>query len=98
MIVRILKPTDYTPTANDSPRCYGQLRYRRNETVVETVQEDGTKTTEKHVGKMVLHFPKGATPDLRDEVATQFIADGAAEATGEAPPVFVSRDEILKEL
>ncbi len=77
MLVRILKTTDYTPTADDSPRCWGQLRHRADETL----------------GKMVTCFHKGATPELKDEVAQRLIDEGVAESAGESP-VFVTREQI----
>lgn len=90
-VVRILKPTDYTPAADDSPRCYGQLRYR----LKETVDAEGVK----RFGKMGLHFPAGARPDLKADVAQRFIDEGLAEMTDESSPVFTdigSLDEALK--
>lgn len=90
-VVKILKPTDYTPSADDSPRCYGQLRYR----LAETVDAEGVK----RFGKMGLHFPAGARPDLKDDVAQRLIDAGFAEMTDEAAPVFTdvgSLDSALK--
>jgi hypothetical protein len=92
-VVRILKPTAYTPSADDSPRCYGQLRYRRTA----TVGTDGVKS----FGKMTLHFPTGARPDLTNDVAQRLIDEGFAELTDEASPVFTdvgSLDAVLKEV
>lgn len=83
MLVRILKPTPYTPTRDDSPRCCGQLRLRSTkvkETV--TVEVDGAEAvvTEREVcGPMELYFKAGSRPELPDEFAAQLIAAGAAE-------------------
>lgn len=89
-VVRILKPTEYTPSADDSPRCYGQLRYRREE----TTDAEGVK----RFGKMVMHFPTGATPVLTDDVAQRLIEAGSAELMKETAPVFYeSSADIPKE-
>jgi hypothetical protein len=85
-VVRILKPTPYTPAADDSPRCYGQLRYR----CVETVDGEGVK----RFSKAALHFPVGATPVLKDDVAKRLIDDESAELIDERPPVFTDVDSI----
>lgn len=79
MIVRILKETPYTPAKDDSPRCYGQLRMRATWQDGTAEAPDGKKFGIKIRGEMERYFPVGATPDLKNEVAAQFITDGAAE-------------------
>ena len=94
MLVRILRDIDYTPTATDSPRCYGQLRYRQAETKLSF--ENGQPKLAS--GPAVLGFFAGATPDLADDVAMQLIAAGDAEPVDAMDIRVVSRDEILKDV
>lgn len=89
MQVRILKDTEYAKRDGDNFRCVGQLLLRPSRIakeveinrlnnageVVETIQ-----TTKTICGPMVTYFPKGATPDLQDDVAREFVAAGIAES------------------
>src|SRR5438046_2012447 len=93
MLVRILQPQNYSPTANDSMRCYGQLRMRSTDIAIEETAADGTKSIRKKCGPMVLYFPKGATPELPEDVAQQFIAAGIAEQCDLAVQ-YVARDVV----
>lgn len=79
MIVRFLQATDYTPTASDNERCWGQLRRRTTRTEKPSIDAAGNSFVQRCDGPMVLYFPKGATPDLPDAVAATFIESGAAE-------------------
>ena len=45
---------------------------------------------------MVYYFPKGRTPELRDDVAAEFIADGSAEPFDGEQSIEVSTAEILE--
>lgn len=96
MQVRILEDTGYTPRANDSPKCVGQLRRRPGCKLVEFVAADGSKIIREEVAPMEWCFRKGATPDLADDVAQDFIARGIADPMPNADEVsFVSTREIL---
>lgn len=102
MLVKILKPTDYNPGPNESPRCWGQLLVRPSrqeiEREIDVIAADGikskAKTTKTVCGPMVQYFPIGARPELPDDVAEALILAGAAEADEEQIQ-FVSRDVIL---
>lgn len=88
MIVRILQEIEYEPTADDDPRCWGQLRVKPSRIPVEVEArrfgEDG-RTVEAFAtkifrdGPMVRYFRRGATPNLKPEIAERFVADGIAE-------------------
>lgn len=80
MIVRILKETPYTPAKDDSTRCYGQLRMRATWQDGTAEGSDGKKFGIKIRGGLERYFPVGATPDLKNEVASEFITAGRAEA------------------
>lgn len=82
MRVRILVETEYEPLASDARSCFGQLSTRAS-------------VVDGKVGPMVCYFRKGRTPELRDDVAADFIARGVAEPFDGEPVVEVSRDEIL---
>lgn len=83
MRVRILVETEYAPLAGDARSCFGQLATRAS-------------IVDGKVGPMVCYFRKGRTPELRDEVAADFIARGMAVPFDGDPVVEVSRDEILE--
>lgn len=92
MIVLILADTDYEPQPGDSMRCYGQLRMH---TSTMEAEADGKKKTV--CGPMVPYFPKGATPELADEVAAKLIAEGAAEEF-DLDVKYVTMGEIIKDM
>lgn len=78
MLVRILKPIAYEPHPGEPRRTFGQLLCRP--------RTDGVKS-----GRMEHFYPKGRTPDVREDVAREWIAQGIAEpftmdavATGDA--------------
>lgn len=84
--VRILVATDYAPVAGDGRACWGQLANRPSK------RDDGK------VGPMVTYFPRGRVPELRDDVAADFIARGIAEPSD--VPVATERpiDEVQTQL
>lgn len=84
MRVKILNEVDYTPTASDARSCWGSLQKRPS-------KGEGGKC-----GPMVFYFPKGRTPDLRDEAASDFIARGVAEPFDGEQVNEVSTKEILE--
>lgn len=94
MLIRILAETDYTPTAADSPRCYGQLRQRASVIETEIENADGTKSVQKDCGPMLHYFRVGATPDLPEETARKFIISGVAEPF-DLDVKLVSKERIL---
>lgn len=96
MRVKILVPTEYEPVASDARSCFGQLATKASQVEVVTTADDGTEKRQTVVGPMIHYFAKGRTPELRDEVAADFIARGVAEPFDGAPVVELSRDEILK--
>ena len=83
--VKILEAVNYEPTASDSRACFGQLAKRAR--IVNGV-----------AGPMVHYFPKGRQPELRDDVAADFINRGVAEAITVDSIIDVSREEILKDV
>ena len=83
MRVRILVETEYTPVAGDARSCFGQLATRAS-------MVDGT------VGPMVCYFRKGRCPELRDEVAAEFIARGVAEPYVGEQVAELSYEDIMK--
>lgn len=83
MRVRILEDTEYAPVAGDARSCFGQLATRAS-------------VVDGKVGPMACYFRKGRTPELRDEIAADFIARGVAVPFDGEQVVEVSRDEILE--
>lgn len=83
---------DYKPTPTDSPRCWGQLKFR--DQVIDKPAETEGGTGKKLCGERVTYFPRMSKPDLPDELAREWIAVGAAEAV-EQTVVFRTRDQIL---
>ena len=73
MRVRILEPVSYEPISGDARSCFGQLAKRASRVPVVTkeIADDGTEfeMTVFTVGLMEHYFPKGRTPELRDDVA-----------------------------
>lgn len=94
MLVQVIRATDYKPAADDSPRCFGQLRLRPTLREVESIAKDGSACAKSECGPMVMYFPKGAKPELKPDVAAQFLASGDAIAIDRSPVLFVSRDAI----
>lgn len=98
MRVTILKETKYEPVSGDARSCFGQLAKRASRIETEVVAADGTKTTQSKVGPMEHFFPKGRTPELRDEVATAFIARGVAERYDGEPVTGMDGLKLLAEM
>ena len=98
MRVRILDATKYEPVSGDARSCFGQLAKRASRIEEEVESEDGTKTTKVSVGPMEHFFPKGRTPDLRDEVAADFIARGVAERYDGEPVTGMDGLKLLAEM
>ena len=83
MRVTITKEVEYTPTASDHRSCWGSLHRKPGACV------DGK------CGQMVYYFPKGRTPELRDEIAAGFIARGVAVPFSDEPTIDKTTTEIL---
>jgi hypothetical protein len=83
MRVTIISEVEYEPTASDHRSCWGSLHKRPR------VMPDGI------CGPMVYYFPKGRTPDLRDEAAADFITRGVAVAYDNEQVVEQTTTEIL---
>lgn len=96
MIVRIKEPLDYKPTAEDSPRCWGQLQYRPTNKQVPQVAGDSFAMPDP--GPMLTYFPKGATPDLPDQLARGLIDAGVAETYTGPEIVVLSQDQVMHSL
>ena len=85
MRVKILKDVEYAPTSNDARSCHGQLRLKPRPIVDRVIEnQDGTKTTVFKHGPMMTYFPASTerrviAPELRDEIAADFIASGVAK-------------------
>lgn len=95
MHVRILQDTDYTPRPGDSARCFGQLRSRASRRRVEFVAADGGRMVREEVGPMVFYFRAGATPELADDVAQEWISAGIAEPYTDMQVTVVSTRDIM---
>ena len=85
MQIKFTVATDYDPQPTDSPRCYGQLQSRPS-------------VVDGKCGPMVTYFPKGATPDLHDDVALAFIAAGVADVFVGPVVKYVTAAEILQDM
>lgn len=80
MLVKILKPVVYAPRAGDARRTYGQLRCRPAVRTVDIARPDGsTFAARVSDGPMEYFFPAGRTPEIPDDVASEWIAAGLAE-------------------
>lgn len=84
MRVTIIDEVEYTPIASDHRSCWGSLHRRPGSAV------DGK------CGPMVYYFPKGRTPELRDEIAAKFIADKVAVPFDDEPTIDKTTAEILE--
>jgi hypothetical protein len=83
MRVTITKEVEYTPTTSDHRSCWGSLH-----------RKPGADLDGK-CGPMIYYFPKGRTPELRDEIAEEFIACGVAESFRDEPTIDKTTTEIL---
>ena len=83
MRVTITKEVEYTPTASDHRSCWGSLH------------KWPSKLPDGRCGPMVFYFPKGRTPELRDEIAADFITRGVAVAYDQEPSFDKTTAEIL---
>ena len=95
MRVTITKEVEYTPTASDHRSCWGSLHKRPSVGEKTTTNDAGTETKVSCVGPMVFYFPKGRTPELRDEIAVDFIARGVAVPFSDEPTIDKTTTEIL---
>jgi len=81
--VKILESVEYEPVSGDARSCFGSLLKRPSKVPNGTRTVTATDGTESEVpvfavGPMVHYFPKGRSPELRDEIAAEFIARGVA--------------------
>lgn len=96
MRVKILKDVEYEPLRSDARSCWGSLMKKPSRVLYKTIEQpDGTQVETFKVGPMVFYFPKGRTPELRDEIAAAFIARGVAETFGGDASIEVSMATIL---
>ena len=83
MRVTIISEVEYEPTVSDHRSCWGSLHKRPR------VMPDGI------CGPMVYYFPKGRTPELPDNIASDYITRGVAVAYDGEQVVDQTTTEIL---